>query len=178
MYLSQDPIGLSGGISLYSYVHDTNKWIDPWGLDWNYVLVDSSGKVYYHGRASDSATLHDVGRRHAGTTSEAGDVVRFGKGDELIRITDPSTDYEIVRGIEQRGIEQSGGPTGRNSDNVRSNRISGVDPSRTNQEGTGAYDRRTFAADEYLHAHGVNNVEDLRHQRGDEHKLQGSSLCG
>jgi RHS repeat-associated protein len=32
MYLSQDPIGLKGGVNLYSYVHDTNGWVDPWGL--------------------------------------------------------------------------------------------------------------------------------------------------
>lgn len=31
-YLSQDPIRLNGGIKLYSYVHDTNEWIDKFGL--------------------------------------------------------------------------------------------------------------------------------------------------
>jgi uncharacterized protein RhaS with RHS repeats len=32
MYLSQDPIRLSGGSALYAYVHDTNSWIDVLGL--------------------------------------------------------------------------------------------------------------------------------------------------
>ncbi|NLR78341.1 DUF6531 domain-containing protein [Chitinophaga eiseniae] len=32
MYLSQDPIGLSGGMKLYGYVRDPNTWIDPFGL--------------------------------------------------------------------------------------------------------------------------------------------------
>ncbi|MDR2424542.1 MAG: RHS repeat-associated core domain-containing protein, partial [Prevotellaceae bacterium] len=32
VYLSQDPIGLNGGAALYAYVHDTNSWIDPFGL--------------------------------------------------------------------------------------------------------------------------------------------------
>ena len=31
-YLSQDPIGLMGGMQLYSYVHDTNSWTDALGL--------------------------------------------------------------------------------------------------------------------------------------------------
>jgi RHS repeat-associated protein len=32
MYLSQYPIGLNGGIHLYSYVYDTNGWVDELGL--------------------------------------------------------------------------------------------------------------------------------------------------
>jgi RHS repeat-associated protein len=31
-YLSKDPIGLAGGNRLYSYVHDSNSWIDEFGL--------------------------------------------------------------------------------------------------------------------------------------------------
>ncbi len=32
MYISQDPIGLVGGMALYGYVHDSNSWVDPGGL--------------------------------------------------------------------------------------------------------------------------------------------------
>jgi RHS repeat-associated protein len=35
IYLSQDPIGLTGGHKLYSYVHDVNSWIDELGLNRN-----------------------------------------------------------------------------------------------------------------------------------------------
>lgn len=31
-YLSQDPIGLNGGMFLYAYVYDTNSWVDVFGL--------------------------------------------------------------------------------------------------------------------------------------------------
>ena len=31
-YLSQDPIGLEGGFSPYSYVHEPNSWVDVFGL--------------------------------------------------------------------------------------------------------------------------------------------------
>jgi RHS repeat-associated protein len=32
IYISQDPIGLNGGFAFYSYVHDTNGWVDVFGL--------------------------------------------------------------------------------------------------------------------------------------------------
>ena len=32
VYISQDPIGIGGGFNLYSYVKDTNSWVDPTGL--------------------------------------------------------------------------------------------------------------------------------------------------
>jgi RHS repeat-associated protein len=31
-YISQDPIGLAGGLGQYSYVHDPLSWLDPFGL--------------------------------------------------------------------------------------------------------------------------------------------------
>ncbi|WP_215905372.1 RHS repeat-associated core domain-containing protein [Treponema pedis] len=31
-YISQDPISIAGGLNLYSYVHDSNFWLDIFGL--------------------------------------------------------------------------------------------------------------------------------------------------
>jgi uncharacterized protein RhaS with RHS repeats len=50
MYLSQDPIGLAGGVlNLYTYVGDPNKATDIFGLYTYYQLKDLSGNVVYHG---------------------------------------------------------------------------------------------------------------------------------
>ncbi|WP_350328211.1 hypothetical protein [Myroides marinus] len=32
MYISQDPIGLMGGMVLYGYVGDVNGWLDVFGF--------------------------------------------------------------------------------------------------------------------------------------------------
>ena len=48
-YLSQDPIGLHGGIALYAYVHDTNSWVDPGGLS----------PISYKGSESPYQTRYD-----------------------------------------------------------------------------------------------------------------------
>ena len=156
---------MSGGFNLYSYVLDTNIWIDSFGLDWNYVLTDINGNVYYHGKAADNETLEGVMDRHSKTTNVDGTEGRLGRGDTITRTTDIGTDPEIVRGIEQRGIEQSGGPSGRNSDKPRTNKINSVDPARTksNPKRDNKYDTRTQAADAHLRDHGVERVEDLRH---------------
>ncbi|WP_172918561.1 DUF6531 domain-containing protein [Capnocytophaga canis] len=42
-YISQDPIGLEGGLALYGYVHDSNTWIDIFGL--NPINLNSNNAV-------------------------------------------------------------------------------------------------------------------------------------
>lgn len=94
-------------------------WIDSFGLDWNYVLINSKENVFYSGRASDNANLSDVARRHAGT--KGADGTRFGNGDTLVQITKPQiTSYAAARGVEQFGIMNSSTPLlGYRSTNVR-----------------------------------------------------------
>jgi RHS repeat-associated protein len=123
-YISQDPIRLESGVyHLYLYVRDPYSLVDPFGLDWNYRLVDSNGRTYYHGRASDNQTMADVARRHSTTMGTDGS--RFGPGDTMQRITDPGTPKDAVRGIEQRGTSENR-LLGRGSSDVRGNKISGI----------------------------------------------------
>jgi uncharacterized protein RhaS with RHS repeats len=46
--LSRDPIGLNGGVNLYSYVHDPNSWIDIFGFTGTYIFTD--GTTSYIGK--------------------------------------------------------------------------------------------------------------------------------
>ncbi|MFV0506143.1 MAG: RHS repeat domain-containing protein, partial [Bacteroidales bacterium] len=53
MYISQDPIGLaSGEFNLYSYVKDSNIWIDPFGLLGSLTemakSISESGDHFFH----------------------------------------------------------------------------------------------------------------------------------
>ncbi|WP_299315738.1 RHS repeat-associated core domain-containing protein [uncultured Aquimarina sp.] len=145
IYISQDPIGLnSREYNLYTYVSDTNSTIDPLGLDWNYVLEDSSGNPYYHGRASDNQSMKDVGRRHSKTKGTDG--ARFGKGDKMRKVTPVKTPKDAVRGVEQRGVDE-GDLLGRNSDKARGNKINGMSEAK---QKTTKGKRRLKAADKLL----------------------------
>jgi RHS repeat-associated protein len=48
-YMSQDPIGLAGGMALYNYILDSNGWVDEFGLvsgiasSWNQFQSKTSG---------------------------------------------------------------------------------------------------------------------------------------
>ena len=45
-YISQDPIGLLGGMALYGYVHDSNGWIDVFGWHGN-ELTSVTDRILY-----------------------------------------------------------------------------------------------------------------------------------
>jgi RHS repeat-associated protein len=55
-YLTPDPIGVNGGINLFSYVgNNPLKWFDPFGLDW----IEYTGQfaVLYGGNVGDYSNL-------------------------------------------------------------------------------------------------------------------------
>ena len=49
-FISQDPIGLQGGMQLYAYVHDTNSWVDIFGLS-KYSPIEVLGRKVYQNSA-------------------------------------------------------------------------------------------------------------------------------
>jgi RHS repeat-associated protein len=65
IYLSQDPIGLAGNNpTLYSYVHDTNYWLDILGLSTVYLrnneVYVGKAKVDAYTRYGNSSTATDI----------------------------------------------------------------------------------------------------------------------
>lgn len=127
-FISPDPTGLENSLNPYAIGGNLLSWIDPYGLDWNYRLVDSSGKVYYHGRASDNDTPAGVMSRHGRTTGSDG--ARMAKGDKLEVVTPTKTPKDVTRGVEQGGIVDGKTKTGTRScggkkGKVRGNKIAG-----------------------------------------------------
>ncbi|MCJ8289628.1 MAG: RHS repeat protein [Crocinitomicaceae bacterium] len=65
IYISQDPIGLSGGMpNMYSYVEDINSWMDPLGLTGVYAFTD--GTTFYIGKGKYSRMLASIRQRVGG----------------------------------------------------------------------------------------------------------------
>ena len=78
MYISQDPIRLEAGLTnLYAYVHDTNGWIDPFGLIAEvYKLVavkDGFYDVYEWGHSKPVGKVY----LRAGETWKIGETTQF-----------------------------------------------------------------------------------------------------
>lgn len=78
MYISQDPIRLEAGLTnLYAYVHDTNGWIDPFGLIAEvYKLVavkDGFYDVYAWGHSKPVGKVY----LRAGETWKIGETTQF-----------------------------------------------------------------------------------------------------
>ena len=155
-YISQDPVGLESRVyNLYAYAADPNATIDPFGLDWNCVLVDQNGKTYYAGRASDKQSMADVGCRHGKNVGTDG--ARFGEGDTMRQVTAPGSSPDMVRGIEQRGVSENT-LLGRKSPLRRGNAIEGISEAKQKTiEGK----TRLAAADAHLNGRKVRELPSL-----------------
>jgi RHS repeat-associated protein len=47
-FVSQDPIGLAGGVNTYRYALNPLTWIDPWGLDVIFIKGSDVSRARWH----------------------------------------------------------------------------------------------------------------------------------
>jgi len=120
-YLSPDPLGIDAELNAFSFVPSPFSWVDPLGLEWNYRLVNSSGKVYYHGKAGDDVPPHKVMQRHR---TKPDGKPRMGMNDRMEQISPRGTAKDTVRGVEQEGKKV----TKKCATNPRGNKINAAGP--------------------------------------------------
>ncbi len=68
-YISQDPIGLAGGLNVYAYGPNPLSWVDPWGLDIVRVYHYTSREGYNGIIGSGVINMSDPGKRSRGAIS-------------------------------------------------------------------------------------------------------------
>jgi RHS repeat-associated protein len=73
-YLSQDPIGLEGGMKLYGYVHDLNSGLDLFGLELVRVYYYTSNEGYKSIIGTGIIKVNDPSTRGIGAISKPASV--------------------------------------------------------------------------------------------------------
>jgi RHS repeat-associated protein len=107
VYISQDPIRLDGGINLYSYVNDTNGWVDLWGLQGilcgttenveNIEYVNPNNLLYTQRTAGGNGRANSLRESMAANGYQGApiDVVRTNDGLVTIDNTRPAVAAEL-----------------------------------------------------------------------------------
>ena len=93
-YLSQDPIGLFGGINPYAYVNDPNNWLDKLGLAKSSTSGDSSrAEIGKEAHRQIEAKLEKIGYQTEVpiTLSTGQEVRKDGKKGNIVVIIKPNT---------------------------------------------------------------------------------------
>jgi RHS repeat-associated protein len=146
-YISQDPIGIEGGLNLYGYTSNPLTWIDPLGLEREYVVYGlyrpGATTPYYVGQTAADQFSATTGRHSR--PSPSGDPPRLPENWRALgyehRAIHEGLTYQEARGLEQHYIEKNGTLTGRPG-----NEINQIDPKRTDERAV----RYRDAAKKYL----------------------------
>lgn len=158
-YLSQDPIGLWGGTQLYSYVKDTNIWVDVLGLAGTggaYMFGFETGDMYI-GKGEESRMQKSINTRsgQVGNSPLAGRAhVSTGGNNELGKM------------VEYRAMSDAGFTPGR----------AGVPANYLNSHMSG---RSAWENNPHLRAEATRLANELRalYDADVQARLQAKSIC-
>jgi RHS repeat-associated protein len=131
-YISQDPIGIEGGIQLYNYVRNTNAWLDQYGLN---PVCRLTGKEL--AKASDMSILKPGSKEWKKAVEALG---KGGKGD--LRVANSADAKQLLkeaRGNMNRVKRYKTKPMGKGSEPYRkSYEVHKIDPhNRASEVGVG-----------------------------------------
>ncbi|WP_371875254.1 RHS repeat-associated core domain-containing protein [Tenacibaculum sp. XPcli2-G] len=137
-YISQDPIGLAGNNpNIYAYVHDSNTWVDPYGLD----PLGTGGFSVYALYDKGSATPYYIGITKQNVQvrmDQHMDTGRYGN-NTIHKVLHEDLTIEQARGHEQFLIEKHSTKTGIIGEDIsttnRGNKINSFDKTRTDKRG-------------------------------------------
>jgi RHS repeat-associated protein len=129
-FITQDPIGLAGGLNLYAYAPNPNGWSDPWG--WVEVALDAGGYATYGLHRVNETTPYYVGHTKQPLPDRLADHIRNGRAQKTVEIVpiQENIEYSQAKGYEQAYSEKYKTKTG-----FPGNVIEPIDKARTGSRG-------------------------------------------
>jgi RHS repeat-associated protein len=112
-FITQDPIGLAGGLNLYAYAPNPNGWSDPWG--WVEIALGAGGYTTYGLYHEGQTTPYYVGHTKQSLPDRFYGHVQRGRANAQVDWIDAlvkDVKYSEAKGYEQAFSEKYGTKTG------------------------------------------------------------------